>query len=183
MKTKIYLGLIAFGFNSIAQTPTGTAPSNSAPPNILAQRAWYRGGNNLGGTAGGNNIFGTMWNSPIYTQTNGKSRMIVNGDKTTTIAGYAGQVTDGFVGIGVNNLVQGFPWNAPSSGPISLLHLNSGVGGFVQQTGWRPWMNVGTYNSLGSDNMYLGLKYEGSTDRQDAVINWGDNTTLGGFIT
>lgn len=35
-------------------------------------------------------------------------------------------------------------------------------------------MDIGIYTTDGNDNVYLGLKNEG-TDRQDAVLNWGDN--------
>ena len=41
-------------------------------------------------------------------------------------------------------------------------------------------MDIGTFTSNGTDNMYVGLKQESggipSTDRNDAVINWGDNS-------
>jgi hypothetical protein len=71
------------------QVPTGTALSgNASNPNQavpLANSAWFRGGNNPIGTAGFANIFGTMWNSPIYTYTNGINRMIVNGNRTSNI--------------------------------------------------------------------------------------------------
>ncbi len=88
---------MALGFNTIAQTPTGSAPPNTAPVPILAQSAWYRGGNNLGGTAGSNNIFGTMWNSPVYHFTSGVQRMVLNGNLTVpTTAAVGTQNTSGF---------------------------------------------------------------------------------------
>ena len=133
MKQKLYLGFIALSINSIAQqAPTGFGVNGTG---ANASTYWARGGS-LQMNPPGNNIFGTLWNSPIYTQTMGKTRMAINGDKTANIAGYAGQVTDGFVGIGADNVTQGNPFS--TIGPISLLHLNSGVGNFVQQVGWRP---------------------------------------------
>lgn len=70
----------------------------------------------------------------------------------------------------------------PVSQPLSLLHLGYNVTGFISPlNGWRPWMDVGAYISQGTDNMYIGLKKETSSnpnnqgDRYDAVINWGDN--------
>lgn len=54
--------------------PTGTPPANNV--NAQARAAWYRGGNF---NTFNNNIFGTMWNSPIYTYTNGINRTVVNG--------------------------------------------------------------------------------------------------------
>ena len=82
------------------QTPTGTPPANVNATNNpilrdLAERAWYRGGNNPGGAGGTNNVFGTLWNSPIYTVTNGVNRTKLNGNFTAngataqyTINGY-----------------------------------------------------------------------------------------------
>lgn len=72
--------------------------------------------------------------------------------------------------------------NDPVTSPRSLLHLgyNTGtqVGPGGATDGWRTWMDVGTFTSSGSDNMYVGLKREG-TDKEDAVINWGDNQLSG----
>ncbi len=72
--------------------------------------------------------------------------------------------------------------NNPVLRPMSLLHLGYDVGNLgtagVAVDGWRPWMDVGMSIVNASDNMYVGLKPEG-TDRQDAVINWGDNQVPG----
>lgn len=51
----------------------------------------------------------------------------------------------------------------------------------TQQAGNRPWMDVGTYMTYGSDNMYVGLKDTVEnpiytiSNIKDAVINWGDD--------
>lgn len=66
---------------------------------------------------------------------------------------------------------------SPLTAPRSLMHIGaplSGQGGSTD--GVRNWMNVGYLSTFDSDNMYVGLKNEG-TDRQDAVIAWGDNQT------
>jgi len=73
--------------------------------------------------------------------------------------------------------------NTPVTRPLSLLHLgyNTGLVGFTPTStdGWRNWMDIGTFTSNGTDNMYVGLKREAggfpTNDRHDAVINWGDN--------
>ncbi len=65
--------------------------------------------------------------------------------------------------------------------PVAM--FNIGVNGspvnpntnFTTFAGNRPWMDVGTFMSFTSDNMYVGLKREGTADRMDAVINFGDN--------
>jgi hypothetical protein len=58
--------------------------------------------------------------------------------------------------------------------PWSLLHIgnNAGAG-----DGVRNWMNNGITIAQGTDHMYIGLKQEDNADRQDAIINWGDNPT------
>jgi hypothetical protein len=70
----------------------------------------------------------------------------------------------------------------PVTRPLSLLHLgyNTAQNSSNQNAtdGWRSWMDIGTFTSDGTDNMYVGLKDEGN-DRRDAVINWGDNQNGG----
>ncbi|MCO5260514.1 MAG: hypothetical protein M9916_10255 [Crocinitomicaceae bacterium] len=70
----------------------------------------------------------------------------------------------------------------PITRPLSLLHLgyNTGLNSnpLGSTDGWRPWMDIGTFTSNGTDNMYVGLKNEG-TDRFDAVVSWGDNQSAG----
>lgn len=70
----------------------------------------------------------------------------------------------------------------PVTRPLSLLHLgyNTGLSSTpVGSTdGWRSWMDIGTFTTNGTDNIYVGLKNEGA-DRSDAVINWGDNQNGG----
>lgn len=70
----------------------------------------------------------------------------------------------------------------PITEPRSLLHLGYNTGtsllpGLIVD-GWRDWMDVGTFTNIGSDNMYVGMKEEG-TDRYDAVVSWGDNQVSG----
>jgi hypothetical protein len=71
----------------------------------------------------------------------------------------------------------------PITRPLSLLHLGYNTGSttplFMNTDGWRDWMDIGAFISNGTDNMYIGLKKEGATDKNDAVINWGDNQSNG----
>ena len=75
--------------------------------------------------------------------------------------------------------------NNPITKPRSLLHLgfNTGINLLHPGSpdGWRDWMDIGTFASSGTDDVYIGLKYEGF-DRQDAVISWGDNQALDTII-
>jgi hypothetical protein len=70
----------------------------------------------------------------------------------------------------------------PVTRPLSLLHIGYNAGLFSSvpgaTDGWRSWMDIGTFTNDGSDNIYVGLKRE-STDRSDAVVNWGDNQNGG----
>jgi hypothetical protein len=60
---------------------------------------------------------------------------------------------------------------------VAMLNIGSAV---ANPGGQRRWMNVGTFMSYSSDNMYVGLKEETGFDRKDAVINWGDNSQTSG---
>jgi hypothetical protein len=119
------------------QTPTGT-PGNSSD--------WRRGGNlaappGLGGT---NNIFGTMWNSPIYTVTNGVNRTRLNGNLTTTINGVT-KPFNGYFGIGTSDPfgpATNF-WDGANNTPWALLHLEGPNSTFFGGNGWRRWMETG----------------------------------------
>jgi len=64
----------------------------------------------------------------------------------------------------------------PVTRPMSLLHLGYNTTSNTNTDGWRTWMDVGMFVSNSSDHVYLGLKNEG-TNRQDAVIGWGDEQT------
>ncbi|MCC7332956.1 MAG: hypothetical protein IT232_10145 [Flavobacteriales bacterium] len=131
MKKITMCTLLLGSFIYAQQAPTGGAGGGAF---------WRKGGNTIGG--GNPNIFGTFWNSPIYTYSNGVNRMIVNGDRTATIGAVLGGFnvpTNGYVGIGPNTLNL---WS--TKGPFSLLHLNGGsVPGPVQDLGYRPWMQTG----------------------------------------
>ncbi|MBI5218845.1 MAG: hypothetical protein HY958_07940, partial [Bacteroidia bacterium] len=72
----------------------------------------------------------------------------------------------------------------PCTTLVSLLTLGDNAP--TNGGGSRPWMQTGTYTTTGTDNMYFGLKNEppssglADPDRQDAIINWGDNVNNGG---
>lgn len=182
----IIIGLLCSNYINAQQPPTGSANSTITPwnPNNSSY-AWFRGGNLPGGGAGTNNIFGTMWNSPIYTVTNGINRMKLNGTfggaTQYTINGFtfAGGVnTSGYLLLGENNNT---PMGNPlfsSKGAFSLLHLN-GPGSFVQEGGYRPWMKTGVMFTANNDAGWIGLRPTANLDVTDFVINWSDNPGAG----
>ena len=110
------------------QNSTGN-PGNSSD--------WRRGGNLIApfGQGGSNNIFGTMWNSPIYTYTNGINRMTIFGFGT---GNNAGRVAMG------NNLPANFIAR-------SRLHLHQNFG----NNNIRFTNN--TTNALASDGFQIGI--------------------------
>lgn len=115
MKKKICMtaiGLISLGCLFGQQSATGNDPSGAAS-GTNSQQYWSRAGNTSAN--GTNNIFGTKWNSPIYTITNGNVRMI-------TMAGGVG-ANDGRIAIG-NNLAGNFQ-------PVNRFHLHqNGAGNY-----------------------------------------------------
>lgn len=171
MKNKIYLGLTILNFAGYSQqNPTNTSPAGVGPSGQANQQFWSRAGNN--NSQGANNIFGTLWNSPVYHFTNNKNRMVVFDD---TWSGLSNNTSTPFGGGVAINYDQTYPITRPWA--LLTIGQQSSVA-----FGYRTWMKIGTYNSLGSDNMYIGLKTELTSsgyDHNDAIINWGDNTTVG----
>jgi hypothetical protein len=150
IKINIFLLVLLWSNMLLSQTqPTGTpisVPQNSNPQN---NQAWFRGGNLPGGTGGSNNIFGTNWNSPIYTVTNGTVRTRLNGALAANINGVNQNVT-GFFGIGLNGYFA-------NNSPMAMLHLEgpNNTPGYTGN-GWRRWMQTGTFMRENSDAMYVG---------------------------
>ena len=150
------------------QGPTKNNPVSPLLNGTNAGNFWSRAGNTLlGGT---NNIFGTMWNSPIYTVTNGINRTRLNGNLITPIFG-VNQNVSGYFGISP----QGFFAN---NSPWAMLHLD-GPNNTPFLGDWRRWMRTGVYMRENSDAMYVGLKEEHGSNRSDAVINWSDDAQPG----
>ena len=184
MKKRKYLifGLILCSNQLLAQqNPTNTSPGGAGPSGQNNQQYWSRAGNNSNG--GFNNIFGTLWNSPIWLQTNGLNRVQFFSNQGLAPTWVDPLPFGGGMAINLD------PSN-PIRNPLSLLHIgehlqgNLAIGG-GPQGGYRSWMKVGTFYGQRSDQLYVGMKPETTTtgDRADAIINWGDNTNLSGNPT
>jgi hypothetical protein len=164
----IFLGFEAYNLKA-QQGPTGNVPANNTTAQAAA--AWYRGGNNNGN--GNNNIFGTLWDSPIYTQTDGALRMKLNG----TTANYT---VNGIPGIAATNSKAGFLLVGPNFGGIytlrgaySRFHV---TGTNPTQFGYRPWMITGTTYTDNSDLSYFGIRsVDGINDLTEHVITWSND--------
>lgn len=175
--TLLFLGTVLSLTSMSQQLPTGNSGTTTE---------WRRGGNNFGGsTPTGANIFGTMWNSPIYTYTNGIGRTKLNGNINYTVAGLNGN-RNGFMlltnnpnaaswGIGLQ------PYNNPNFGAFSLFHLVGDDSPNIQEGGYRNWMRNGILLSNNFDAGFIGIRKmpnsvsPGADDVSDFVINWSDN--------
>lgn len=160
------------------QTPTGT-PGNS--------NDWRRGGNlaaplGLGGT---NNIFGTLWNSPIYTVTNGVNRTVLMGTNP------AGSISGAF-GIGSNLFSPLYKFHVQDFG----ITASDALGRMIRTDGilalenrWSIFTGTNAATALerfristnaGSNNAYLGTIQNGSFNIRTFDINRmklnGDNS-------
>ncbi|TAL58546.1 MAG: hypothetical protein EPN85_11430 [Bacteroidetes bacterium] len=177
-KTPIIYAMIAFLFAgtfnySYSQAPPAGACLGTFPSTPFnSTNAWLRGGNLPTGAGAVNNRFGTCFNSPIYTITDGTLRTWLNGRFTatgTTAQPAINSVTFGNTPTTVNTSGYfGIGFSGPSSplqpnvgtGPMALLHLQGPnntpfpAGG----AGWRSWMKTGTYMVENTDGMYVGLK-------------------------
>lgn len=167
--------ILSISFDGLSQQlPTGAPPANNTTSQASA--GWYRGGNAL--INGNNNIFGINWDSPIYLQTNGLSRVQFFSNQGTIAPPWVSPLPFGG-GMGIN-----LDPSNPILNPLSLLHIGENLQ-TGSQGGYRSWMQVGTFMGHRSDQFYVGTKAEASpaNDRTDAVINWGDNTNLIGGPT
>ncbi len=150
-------------------------PTNNNPGALLngfqSQQYWSRAGNNA--SNGTNNIFGTLWDSPIYTQTGGAFRMKLNG----TTANYP---VNGF--LGPTNSKAGFLLVGPNFGGIytngaySRLHVTGGSASIA--FGYRPWMITGTTYTDNSDLSYFGIRsLDNILDLTEHVITWSNDVS------
>jgi hypothetical protein len=183
MKTKLTIAISCIYLSLTAQTPIGSPPTPLVANNpnqavTHANFAWYRGGNFNVGPAGNNNIFGTLWNSAIFHQTAGITRMQMNGTVSNVINNGASLPKDGFIGIG--NPAGFYNGNGGGQGPFSLLHLNgNNFLGTPQTGGYRNWMQYGITSTHNQDLMFIGQRSTGGNDVTDAVIGWADNAASG----
>jgi len=171
MKTKRLLCLVAFA----------TLTTSS-----FAQD-WQQGGNGLFPPPFSvanpvNQRLGTTANFPFRFITTDIQRMHINENRLSNFNLYNNVNTDGFVGIGRTDLF-GAPgsdyWN--TQGPMSLLHLKGFNQGFVQDAGYRPWMQIGITITDNQDLMYVGQRRVGAgPDITENVITWADNAGVGG---
>jgi hypothetical protein len=171
----MFIGLISPVFCLSQQAPTSSSPP---PPNngTNNNQFWSRAGNT--NNTGTNNLFGTKWNSPIYTQTNGINRMKLNGDFTYSKNGYS-QARNGYLLLGQDGAFGSGGTVYGNRGAYSLLHLN-GAGNGLQESGYRSWMQTGITFTSNDDLAYIGHRRMGANDITDMVLAWSDNSQSSG---
>lgn len=96
MKIKILTILTGLSTGYTFAQSIGSPPLEATNPSTAVTTsnfAWYRGGNNPGGSAGFNNILGTRWNSDIWIMTNStiKARFTHN----NVLSSWSGNLGDG----------------------------------------------------------------------------------------
>jgi hypothetical protein len=89
--------------------------------------------------------------------------------------GIGGNLAGGFNRQGVTKVLISHDGFGPGYLPPAVAMLNIGSSTPNPSAGNRPWMDVGTYYSMHTDNMYVGLKDEGGPNNVASVINWGDD--------
>lgn len=136
---------------------------------------WRLGGNNNAGDiiTAANNFLGSQGGAGgvdvgINFMTFGTNRMFINQNASSGAFG-------GCVGIGT-----GFLPNSVYE-PITRLHIGY-PDNLYTANGWRPWMKEGLFVHKGTDIVYLGLMDTSLSDRQDAILAWGDNTSDLGLV-
>jgi hypothetical protein len=143
MKTKFLFLIAIIHFASNAQqVPTVNAPGGVIPSGQNDEQFWSRAGNINSPITNINNIFGTRWNSGIYTITDNQNRMKLNGSVNYPVNGFGGQ-RDGYLLLGYSQNYATSLFTGATSGAYSQLHLNGPNGSFVQNGGYRPWMETG----------------------------------------
>ncbi|MCF8444550.1 MAG: tail fiber domain-containing protein [Crocinitomicaceae bacterium] len=178
MKTNFLFLIAIIHFASNAQqVPTVNSPGGIGPSGQDNAQFWSRAGNLSAQGTATNNIFGTRWNSGIYTITDNQNRMKLNGSVNYPVNGFAGQ-RDGYLLLGYSQNYATSLFTGATSGAYSQLHLNGPNGSFVQNGGYRPWMQTGVTFTDNDDLSYFGLRKVGTgTDKTETILSWSDNSS------
>lgn len=182
MKTlNLILGTSLFTISLFAQQgPTNNSPSAPSQNGTNARDFWSRAGNtNLNGT---NNIFGTLWDSPIFVQTDGGNRLMFSHLASgAQLQAYTGSLLNPLPGNRLTRIGISRDGSQPVTKPLSLLHLgyNSPISGIA--AGHRSWQDIGTMYMAQTDNFYVGLRQKNSADpkgRTSSVLATPDDAQM-----
>ncbi len=184
----VILTFLNVGIIFSQQNPTNNSPAGAIQNGSNNQQFWSRAGNSNFPGNNNNNIFGTLWNSPIYTQTNGRNHMKLNGNTNYQIGSIAAPLhpntKDGYLLLGLEPQVPGLlnlfqtPNLTNNAGAFSQLHITGLRAG---ADGYRPWMHTGVTLTGNDDLSYFGLRKLGNlntNDRNETVICWSNDASL-----
>jgi len=167
------------GINSnIHNHMEGTLPVWFQQSNETGTGGLATDGLRIGITSNSNAYMFNQENNPLIFSTGNTTNQLTRERFRITHIGVPGMPNNG--GYPVNFTRIGISLNplSPVSQPRTLIHMGANVAEIGPSTqGWRPWMNTGVYMNEQLDNMYVGLKFEG-TQRADAVVAWGANQTV-----
>ncbi|MEZ4923535.1 MAG: tail fiber domain-containing protein [Crocinitomicaceae bacterium] len=139
---------------------------------------WLQGGNTVPWNNQQQRI-GTNNNRPFRIETSNTERVKFNRNTSYTVAGYNGNRSGNMLvarDVPVNSGLYGF-----NSGAFSILHLSGASGSFIQEQGYRPWMQTGITFTDNEDLSYMGIRKVGAgTDKTETTITWSDNALPSG---
>lgn len=133
---------------------------------------WFTAGNNLVG----GEVLGTNNNFSLNVRTNSFQRIKLNRNVTYTVNGHSAQ-RNGYMLLGHSQGFASSLFTSGTQGAFSQLHLNGPNGTFVQDGGYRPWMQTGVTLTDNNDMSYMGIRSVGSgNDITETVLSWSDNS-------
>lgn len=133
----------------------------------------------FGGVAAVRNDVGlrTTLNGSLFFGTNSILRSKLNGTVSYALNGLGSIARDGYLLVGQDDLLTGGTLYGAGRGAFTLLHLNgNNPGGFVQEFGYRDWMQTGVTLTDNDDRAYIGMR-QVAGEANDLVVNWSDNAS------
>ncbi|HLP11089.1 MAG TPA: tail fiber domain-containing protein [Flavobacteriales bacterium] len=133
----------------------------------------------FGGVAAVRNDVGlrTTLNGSLFFGTNSILRTKLNGTVSYALNGLGSIARDGYLLVGQDDLLTGGTLYGAGRGAFTLLHLNgNNPGGFVQEFGYRDWMQTGVTLTDNDDRAYIGMR-QVAGEANDLVVNWSDNAS------
>ncbi|MBL7897880.1 MAG: hypothetical protein JNJ99_05045, partial [Crocinitomicaceae bacterium] len=111
--------------------------------------------NNIGTAA---KFLGYSNNFSLQTRTDNIVRSKYNGTINYGVGGYAPTQKNGYMLLGFSGTFAAPFFGVNTPGAYSLMHLNGPNGGFVQNGGYRPWMQTGITFTDNQDLSYMGIR-------------------------
>jgi hypothetical protein len=123
----------------------------------------------------GEMFFRTATTNPAAPLSPGSSGNYRVAERMRLSYGTGGNLSGGFNTPGVTKVLISHDGFGSGYLPPAVAMLNLGSSTPNPSAGNRPWMDIGTYYSMHTDNIYVGLKDEGGPNQISSVINWGND--------